>query len=153
MESIGDIVIRAAVADDEAEVRACVEGAYAMYVERIGKPPAPMLADYSALIDQSAIRVAHDGDALAGLIVMWLEVDHLYVDNIAVHPDVQGQGVGDALLTDAEEHARGAGRDEIRLYTNTAMMENLTYYPRKGFVETHRATDDGYDRVYFSCYL
>ena len=43
--------------------------------------------------------------------------------------------------------------DEIRLYTNTMMVENIDYYPRKGFVETHRATDAGYERVYFSRHL
>lgn len=31
---------------------------------------------------------------------------------------------------------------------NEAMTENIDYYPRRGFVETHRATDAGYYRVY-----
>jgi hypothetical protein len=39
---------------------------------------------------------------------------------------------------------------EIRLYTNEAMTENLDYYPRRGYRETHRATQDGYQRVFFS---
>lgn len=29
------------------------------------------------------------------------------------------------------------------------MTSNLDYYQRRGFVETHRATADGYHRVYF----
>jgi hypothetical protein len=34
--------------------------------------------------------------------------------------------------------------------TNAAMTENLAFYPRHGYVETHRASQDGFDRVFFS---
>ena len=30
------------------------------------------------------------------------------------------------------------------------MTENLTYYARHGYRETHRATQDGYRRVFFT---
>jgi hypothetical protein len=30
------------------------------------------------------------------------------------------------------------------------MTENLTYYPRHGYTETHRAEQDGFRRVFFS---
>jgi hypothetical protein len=30
------------------------------------------------------------------------------------------------------------------------MTENLAYYPRRGYVETHRTVADGFSRVYFS---
>jgi hypothetical protein len=36
----------------------------------------------------------------------------------------------------------------IRLYTNAAMTENLSMYAHLGFVETHRAVEKGFDRVY-----
>lgn len=42
--------IRAAVTNDGTAVTACVIAAFAPYIERIGKPPAPMLADYPSLI-------------------------------------------------------------------------------------------------------
>jgi hypothetical protein len=29
------------------------------------------------------------------------------------------------------------------------MTENLSYYPRHGYAETHRAEQDGFRRVYF----
>ena len=147
---IPDVEVRDAQADDEAEIRRCVQAAYSPYVERIGKPPAPMLDDYARLIDRGVVRVATQRGEIAGLIVMWPEEDHLYVDNIAVDPGAQGIGVGAALLADADDRARQTGRDEVRLYTNTAMVENIDYYPRRGYSETHRATDAGYNRVYFS---
>lgn len=30
------------------------------------------------------------------------------------------------------------------------MTENLDYYPRRGYRETHRGEQDGYQRVYFT---
>ena len=30
-----------------------------------------------------------------------------------------------------------------------AMIENLAYYPRRGYIETHRADQDGFHRVFF----
>ena len=30
------------------------------------------------------------------------------------------------------------------------MTENLAYYPRRGYRETHRSTQDSYHRVFFT---
>ena len=79
-----------------------------------------------------------------------LKPDFLLLENIAVLPSRPGRGIGARLLALAEEQARALGRDEIRLYTNEAMTENLTYYPRHGYTETHRAEQDGFRRVFFS---
>ena len=70
-------------------------------------------------------------------------------ENIAVAPNRQGSGIGALLLNKAEEQAHASGLPEIRLYTNQTMTENLTYYTRHGYHETHRTTQDGYCRVYF----
>lgn len=43
-----------------------------------------------------------------------------------------------------------AGLQEVRLYTNELMNENLLYYPKFGFIELNRTTEDGYRRVYMS---
>ncbi len=149
--SAPDLRIRPATAAEADEIRRIVEGAYGHYVAQLGRKPAPMLADYDELIGRGVVRVAVDADdGVIGVIVLWPEPDHLYVDNIAVDPDIRGTGAGSALLAYADEAARAAGRSEIRLYTNEAMTENLDYYPRRGYTETHRAEADGYRRVYFS---
>ncbi len=135
---------------DESGVRACVDAAYDPYVERMGKPPAPMLDDYTNLINSEVVYIATLDDQLVGLIVLWPKEDHLYVDNVAVLPEAQGAGVGAALLGFADLQAQRAGLNEIRLYTNEKMAENIHYYPQMGFRETHRATDAGYQRVYYS---
>lgn len=145
-----ELTIRKAVLDDQPAVQHCVDSAYALYISRMGKAPAPMLDDYGDLIGRGVVHLAERNGELVGLIVMWAKTDHLYIDNIAVDPAAQGSGAGAALLAHADSEAERAGHDEIQLYTNVAMTENLDYYPRRGFTESHRATDAGYERVYFS---
>ena len=45
------------------------------------------------------------------------------------------------------------GFDEVRLFTNARMTENLAYYPRQGYVETHRDEVNGFHRVFFAKHL
>jgi N-acetylglutamate synthase-like GNAT family acetyltransferase len=144
-----DVVIRPAVAADAAAVTALVRQAYAPYVERIGGRPAPMDDDYAARIAGGEVWVAEADGVPAGIVVLVLAPDHLLLDNIAVSAAVRGGGVGARLLAFTEEQAREAGRSEIRLYTNAAMTENIGYYARRGFTETHRAVDQGFHRVFF----
>jgi GNAT superfamily N-acetyltransferase len=68
---------------------------------------------------------------------------------VAVLPAAQGRGIGARLLALAEDRARALHVPEIRLYTNAAMTENLAYYPRHGYTQTHRAQQGGFCRVFF----
>ena len=144
------IRIRQAQPEDRDAIVACVQAAYQGYIEDIGQKPAPMLDDYGSLIRAEAVTVAMDGDEVAGLIVMWARPDHWYVDNVAVWPDRQGSGIGSILLARAEDVARSAGFDQVKLYTNEAMTANSTYYQHRGYVETHRSTEVGYNRIYYT---
>lgn len=141
--------LRRATRIDETAVRRCVAEAYEVYVPLIAKMPAPMLDDYATLIASGVTWVAELNGVILGVLVAWPEVDHLYVDNIAVSPASQGSGVGGRLLDLADDLARASDRHELRLYTNEAMTSNLGFYPRRGFTETHRSVDNGYRRVYF----
>ena len=38
------------MAGDVPHITACVKAAYGHYVERIGKPPGPMLDNYSSIV-------------------------------------------------------------------------------------------------------
>src|SRR5712691_10997500 len=144
-------VIRRATPDDRAAVEAIVHAAYAIYVDRIGKPPGPMLDDYTRLIEDGAVSVfaAPDG-VLAGLVVLLPASDHLLLDNVAVRPERQGEGIGRRLIGFAESEARRLGYRELRLYTHEKMRENIALYLRLGFAETGRGREAGYDRVFMT---
>lgn len=109
-----------------------------------------MTADYGGAVGRGEVWVAARDGVMAGLLVLVRQSGHVLLENIAVHPDCQGSGVGARLLAVADEEAEAADVGEIRLYTNVAMTENLAYYRRHGYVETHRGHADGFDRVYFS---
>jgi len=130
-------------------MRRVARDAYAHYVPRIGGEPAPMTADYDQVIARGQAWVAEQRGQLVGLLVLVSADDHLLLENIAVAPHQQGSGIGALLLNKAEDQAHASGLPEIRLYTNQAMTKNLSYYPRHGYHETHRTTQDGYRRVYF----
>jgi ribosomal protein S18 acetylase RimI-like enzyme len=123
--------------------------AYRSYVPRIGREPAPMTADYARAVRDGLTWVAEADGEIVGLLVLVVYPDHLLLENVAVLPSAQGRGVGALLLVLAEDEARARGLDEIRLYTNEAMTENLAYYPRRGYTQTHRAEQDGFRRVFF----
>jgi ribosomal protein S18 acetylase RimI-like enzyme len=143
-------VIRPAAAADVPAIAALVRAAYAMYVPRIGRQPAPVTADHAALVAAGRVWVAEVAGEIAGVIVLIPRADHLLVENVAVAPAMQGRGIGRALMTQAEERAAAAGLAELRLYTNQLMTENLALYPALGYVETGRRVEDGFARVYFS---
>jgi N-acetylglutamate synthase-like GNAT family acetyltransferase len=142
------IRLRRAGLVDVPAIERVVNGAFAPYVARMGKRPAPMDADYYAAVASKRVWVLDDGD-IAGILVIEAHDDHLLLDTVAVAPGARGNGYGALLITRAEDDARELGLDEVRLYTNEAMTENLTYYPHLGYVETARGREDGYDRVYY----
>jgi GNAT superfamily N-acetyltransferase len=147
---VGPVVtVRLADQDDVDVLRAIAAAAYQPYVARIGRPPAPMTADYDQAVRSRQAWVAIDDGQISGFVVLVAQPGYLLVDNVAVRPAAQGRGIGSRLLAWAEQHARGLGLTEIRLYTNEAMTENLAYYPRRGYVETHRADQGGFHRVFF----
>jgi ribosomal protein S18 acetylase RimI-like enzyme len=142
--------IRPARLDEIDVLHGIVQRAYEMYVSRIGRRPAPMDDDYTALVKSGHVNVAVVCDEPVGLIVEVPQADHLIVENVAVDPAQQGRGIGRALLAHADRAAAQSGLGELRLYTNAAMTENLALYPRLGYRETHRRHEGGFDRVFFS---
>ena len=140
--------MRPATTDDVAAVEAVVRAAYTGYIDRIGRPPAPMTADYVALVPDTWV-LDDDGGAVVGVLVVSAEPDHLLIQSVAVAPESQGCGYGRTLLAHAEIRARELGLPQLRLYTNAAMTENLRLYPHLGYTEVDRRREDGFDRVYY----
>lgn len=134
-----------------AAARRCAVAAYAKYVERIGKEPAPIVADFEAIEADGNLYVfdGEVGDAdVAGFIVFYGAGDAMHIENVAVAPRDQGRGLGAQLIAFAETAARKAGFGRVELYTNEMMTENLDYYRSKGYMEIGRAEQDGFKRVF-----
>ena len=143
-------MIRPARPEEADVVRDVVHAAYRHYIARIGKPPGPMLDDYAQRIADGQTWVLDDAGRITGILVLEETPEGCLLDNIAVRPDQQGKGVGRALMEFAEAEARRRGFPTIYLYTHELMIENIALYTRVGYVETHRVTEKGYDRVYMT---
>jgi ribosomal protein S18 acetylase RimI-like enzyme len=142
--------VRPASPADRQAVETVVRAAYAPYVARIGRQPGPMLDDYAALIRKGHVHVIGYDGKVQGLLVLVPEENTMLLDNLAVSPDAQGRGLGRRLLEFAERSALASGYSSIRLYTNEAMTENIGLYSRIGYVETRRAEEKGFRRVYMA---
>ncbi|HEY9217342.1 MAG TPA: GNAT family N-acetyltransferase, partial [Phenylobacterium sp.] len=125
--------LRTATPADAPAIRDLTRTAYAAWVPLIGREPTPMTVDYETAV------LAHPFDLLevAGRLVALIETvrreDHLYIVNIAVHPQRHGQGLGRRLLTHAERLAEQAGLSEVQLLTNQLMSRNIELYRRFGY--------------------
>jgi 8-oxo-dGTP pyrophosphatase MutT (NUDIX family)/N-acetylglutamate synthase-like GNAT family acetyltransferase len=144
--------IRRAEAADVERIKAVVRAAYVPYVQRMGRLPAPVEANYEALVTTGQVWVlaSADGPEVYGVLVAYACSDGQawFVENVAVDPRRQGHGLGGRLLAFAEAQARVRGVREMRLYTNVHMTENLAMYAHLGYHEVDRRTEHGFHRVY-----
>lgn len=148
MSEVTGPTIRLAQEADRAAIEAVVKAAYSPYLERMDRPPGPMVDDYARRIAAGQTHVLEDDGNTVGILVLEPNDGFLLLDNIAVDPACQGRGYGKLLMDFAEEEARRQRYDTIVLYTNEVMLENVAIYRGLGYVETERKAVAGYDRVY-----
>ena len=139
---------RPATAADLPRVHEVIAAAYAKYRTRMEILPAPVLRDYTGPVQQGLLWVV--GDPVMGLASLIPETDALLIENVAVHPDAQGTGLGRRLLEFAEQEAVRHGLTRVRLYTHEVMTESQAVYARLGYHEVRRATEDGYRRIFLA---
>lgn len=141
-----------ATTDDVPTIKSMTDAAYTKYIERIGKPPAPMTANYYEVINTHDVYLLQNSSGhTAGAIVLKHDSGPriTMIDNLVVDPSAQGRGYGRFLIEYAEDVARSRGCDTLELYTNVKMVENLRLYVKMGFDEVGRKVEDGFERVYF----
>jgi GNAT superfamily N-acetyltransferase len=137
---------RQATEADLPSIQRVIAAAYAKYLSRMGKPPAPLSRDYRAAVDAGAVWVA--GRPVTGVISLTPKPDVILIENVAVHPARQGTGLGRRLMEFAEQQARQRNIGRLSLYTNELMTENQALYAHLGYRETERRVEDGYRRIY-----
>src|SRR5579864_7250815 len=124
-------MIRRADPGDVDALRAIAAAAYQKYLPRIGWNPAPITADYpQAVRNRQASAAVEDGE-IAGFAIIIARPGYLLLDNVVVLAAAQGRGIGARLLALAEDHARGLGLSEIRLYTHEATREPRLLRPAR----------------------
>ena len=143
------MTVRLAKEADLPFVERCATAAYEMYVERMGRRPAPMVADFAEIVSARNLYVLEGEGGSAGFVVFYPRGDHVHIENVAVDPAFQGKGYGKRLIAFAEGKAKEQGFSRVELYTNEKMTENIAFYPSLGYQELGRWEEDGFNHVFF----
>lgn len=146
-----NVALHKATVEDIPAIKAMVDAAYSKYIERIGKPPAPMTEDWDQVIRTHEVLVLRDNERIVGSITFHKDepTNSLKIDNVVVDPTTQGRGYGYKMIKYAEVEAQKQGLSSVTLFTNVKMFENVGFYAKLGFMETDRRVEDGFERVYF----
>lgn len=111
----------------------------------------PMQVDYERAVRAHDIDLLYADGCLVALIELIVNSDHLFIENIAVAPEHQRQGLGRRLLSHAEQQARNAKLTKLCLLTNQAFETNIRLYESVGFhIDRTEPFADGGTTVYMS---
>jgi len=91
----------------------------------------PVVADAGVRVVADNPVVA-DGEVVA-YIVYWQIRDDVQVNNVAVHPDHRGRGLGEAMMRYAIAKVRAAGAGFITLEVRQSNTAAVTLYKKLGF--------------------
>jgi ribosomal protein S18 acetylase RimI-like enzyme len=142
----GGLLFRAALAADVPAVVALVESAYRGERSRQGWTTEADLLDgqrtdvaaVSELIARpgSTIVLAERAGQLLASAHIELKGEDCAFGMFAVRPDLQGQGIGDALLAECERRARAAGACRMTMTVIWTRAELIAWYQRRGYQAT-----------------
>ena len=92
-----------------------LRAAYTHYIERIGRAPGPMLDDYDQVVRDHRAYVVEASADIIGVLVLMDKEDGIILDNVAILPSRQGEGLGRRLVEHAESEARRLGHRHLDL--------------------------------------
>ena len=90
-------------------------------------------ADVAGHLQRGSFVLAEDASRLAGAVFVDIRPPRGYFGMLAVHPDAQGNGLGAALVREAESRALAAGCDHMELSVINLRLPLLGWYARLGY--------------------
>jgi GNAT superfamily N-acetyltransferase len=136
-----DWVITTADEQDAGEIMTVQRAAYVSEALLYDTTRISALSEPLERIVESAaageVLVAKLGSRVVGAVRGVREADECLVGRLVVAPDLQGRGIGAALLRAVEER-RGEGVRRFVLFTGDRSLANLGLYRKIGYAETDR---------------
>jgi ribosomal protein S18 acetylase RimI-like enzyme len=136
-----DWVITTAEEHDAGEIMTVQRAAYVsealLYdTTRLSALSEPMEAILKSVAAGEAL-VAKMGSRIVGAVRGVRKDDECHVERLVVAPDMQGRGIGAALLSAVEQHSNKGVRWFV-LHTGDRSQANISLYRKVGYTETHR---------------
>jgi GNAT superfamily N-acetyltransferase len=136
-----DVRIGRADVSDAGEILTLQRAAYVSEAQLHGDPFLPPLVEsvdqVRKTIADSLVLKATIGTRIAGSVRGRINDRTCLVGRLAVAPDLQGRGIGRALMGALEDEAAGLA-DASVLFTGHLSESNLRLYRWLGYGETHR---------------
>ena len=118
--------------EDASALVLCIKAAYASYhAQGIDLPP--VCDGVAEAIADAHVWVVRDGTRIVGGLILSIEAGEAYLENLAVHPDAGGQGLGRRLVDTAIATACAKGCRVIKLTTHAAIPRNVALYEHLGW--------------------
>lgn len=98
-----------------------------------------MLARLEEMRTQAYVCVgAYDGDRLIGVSGLWIMTKfyvgkHIEPDNVIIHPDYRGQGIGEQMLAWIFEYGRSQGCIASELNCYVANKKGVRFWIKQGY--------------------
>ncbi|GIH95012.1 GNAT family N-acetyltransferase [Planobispora siamensis] len=125
---------------DAGEILTVQRAAYVSEAQLYGDPFIPPLVEsveqVRKVVETGTVLVARDGGRVVGAVRGRLSGTTCLVGRLVVAPDMQGRGIGGALLTAL--HEESADALAFDLFTGHLSEGNLRLYRRHGYRETRR---------------
>jgi GNAT superfamily N-acetyltransferase len=135
------LIIRHARRTDAGEILVVQRAAYLLEAQLYGdpmiEPLVETLEEVRDAVERSIVLVALRGARIVGAVRGRIDGRLCRVGTLAVAPDVQGEGIGTALMDAIEEEVRDRV-DGLAVFTGDRSAVNLRLYRRHGYRETHR---------------
>jgi predicted N-acetyltransferase YhbS len=134
--------------DDLAEIVALIHRAFEQYRGKLEPESGALTESVESLrkrLEKNRLFLAEDDGRISGAVFATQKGDAVYLDRLAVDPEVRCRGIARRLIEAVEAHAHATGAARITLGVRLALQHNIDYFRRWGFVETGRQTHDGFD--------
>lgn len=142
--------IRPAVLADAGEILTVQRAAFVKEAQSHSDPFLPPLMETLEQVERAilggGVLVGREAGRLVGTVRRAMTDGEVRIGRLAVVPDLQGRGLGSALLAAAEDVPQAAS---AVLFTGHLATGNLAMYSRRGYLEYDRQRQsDGVELVF-----
>lgn len=100
------VTIRLASREDATKVTEITDDAYSKYIQKLGRKPEPMMADYGEMITKHPVHILRFKDQPVGVLVLKHEEDQTLIWSVAIHNFKDKGWASEYLSTPKRKHRR-----------------------------------------------